>query len=106
MLEFIKKLFGFGARSADRRTTDRVQTNDLGVVVVNGKVRVDCRVIDISTGGARLELLANAWLPNQFEVRTDRYKKSGTRVWYQGNLLGMKWDEPSTFEALNHPGTG
>jgi hypothetical protein len=53
---------------------------------------VECRVIDISAGGARLELPSTRDLPARFEVKHGGVRKLCALVWQRGYRFGIKFE--------------
>jgi hypothetical protein len=55
--------------------------------------RVDCRVVDLSAGGACLELLKPYDVPNKFEFLHGSTKRICYLAWRRGLYLGVSYEE-------------
>jgi hypothetical protein len=54
---------------------------------------IDCRVIDLSTGGACLELGGHYDLPKQFDFIHGSTRRPCYLAWYRGCRLGISYEE-------------
>lgn len=91
MFNFFKSLFGRKSKDWVKRKHQRFSTNECGRIVVAGREQLKCRIVDISVGGARIELSENTWLPDEFEIETAGFYRRASRVWSTGNFLGVQW---------------
>ena len=77
--------------SSDRRKEMRMPA-DKGAVIQDlpGRTYIECRVIDMSTGGACIELEHEASLPSEFRIVLDFYFSTLCQVmWRHENKLGV-----------------
>lgn len=56
----------------ERRIIPRYRTNRLAQITLADKSRIDCKVFDLSTGGAGLNGLNPSGLPDRFMLTIDR----------------------------------
>lgn len=56
----------------ERRIIPRYRTNRPAQITLDDKSRIDCKVFDLSTGGAGLDGLNPARLPEKFILTIDR----------------------------------
>lgn len=52
---------------------------------------IDCNVVDLSAGGACLEVCGTAVIPKRFVLLHGGTKRSCTLVWQKGRRLGVKY---------------
>jgi hypothetical protein len=78
----------------DRRSKDRRTALKSGRIVYNdGKSSIDCRVRNISPGGARLELGTPQLLPHTFELHIPGQPVRLCNLrWAKGNLVGVSFE--------------
>jgi len=63
-----------------------------GKIIVNPRVPViDCNVIDLSAGGACLEVLGSGDIPRRFVLFHGGTKKSCSVVWQKGRRCGVRY---------------
>ena len=80
---------------SEKRLDRRMRVLKSARIVFNGGYSVfDCRVRNISTGGAMLEMPSLVGIPTHFEIALD---SSGTRrpctvVWRTNTLMGVAFD--------------
>ena len=63
-------------------------------IILPGKVSIaSCRVVEVSPGGARLQLSTSSALPRSFSFRLAGCTRifHSTMVWRQGNQLGVEF---------------
>jgi hypothetical protein len=62
------------------------------VVFNNRKSTLDCRVRDLSSGGARLDFSSQQLLPHEFDLHVagDPVRRCGLR-WARGTLVGVRF---------------
>ena len=56
----------------ERRIIPRYRTDRLAQITLDDKSRIDCRVFDLSTGGAGLNGLSTMRLPERFILTIER----------------------------------
>jgi len=54
---------------------------------------IDCRVIDLSAGGACLEVQGYHDLPKKFEFIHGSSRRPCYLAWHRGNRLGISYEE-------------
>ncbi|WP_414471876.1 PilZ domain-containing protein [Microvirga sp. M2] len=59
---------GTRSRIDNRRQARRFRTQHLAKIVLGPDSMISCRIVDISTGGARIALDQNTELPDDFEI--------------------------------------
>jgi hypothetical protein len=57
-----------------------------------GKNLVDCRIVDLSAGGACIELSKACNLPKQFEFIHGRTRMVCSAAWIRGYRVGIKYE--------------
>jgi len=61
-------------------------------IIVDRKLPVmDCNIIDLSAGGACLEVLGTAAIPRRFVLFHGGTKKTCTVVWLKGRRCGVRY---------------
>ena len=61
-----------------------------GKIIINPKMpTIDCGIIDLSAGGACLELDTSAAVPKRFVLLHGGTKKNCSLVWQKGRRLGV-----------------
>lgn len=76
-------------RIARRRVLRRAR-----IVFRNGNASVDCVVLDMSDGGARLRLGDWLGLPDEFELRLENGPAHRVRVCYRAaEIAGVRFDD-------------
>jgi hypothetical protein len=80
----------------DKRRYVRVRPSGLvsktGKLIVDPKKpAIDCDVIDLSAGGACLQLRNDAQLPRRFEFLHGGMRKKCQMVWKSGRRLGISY---------------
>ncbi len=86
---------GLGLRKAtavDRRKTPRRPLGLIGKLVVDGNL-LDCTIIDLSDGGARIELTADIILPASFYLRIpiEQPIAQAFLVWRSRRTIGVQF---------------
>ena len=81
------------SQSSDRRGKDRRTALKSGKILYNhGKTTIDCRIRNISEGGARLELGTPQLLPHTFELHISGMPvKVCSLRWARDNLVGVQF---------------
>jgi hypothetical protein len=86
------------AKVSDKRRWRRIRPQ--GSVPRVGKISlgpnvpfVDCRVIDLSAGGASLELQRHHDVPNKFEFIYGNAKRVCYLAWVRGLRIGISYEE-------------
>jgi hypothetical protein len=74
-------------RVAPRGLVSRIAT----IIVDPAKPVITCNVIDLSAGGACLELIGQAVIPRRFVLLHGGTKKKCTVVWQSGRRLGVSY---------------
>ena len=79
------------ARQLDRRFAYRRAIGRSGAIVTN-EGEFECKIIDFSDGGAKIELAANMIVPPSFYLRVPSEERVGRvcLVWRTGQTLGLK----------------
>jgi len=80
---------------ADNRRRDIRRTAIKGgkIVFNHGQSVLECRIRDLSTQGARLELIATQLLPHQFELHmTGGIVRRCELRWARGALVGVQFE--------------
>lgn len=79
------------------RTRPEGRDAQKATILLNGsKNPIECRVVDISAGGARLQFSELVSLPNRFELVHGGVRKICHLVWSRGFQIGLR------FEAAVH----
>ena len=71
-MEFGKRKGRSGLPARERRRGARQPSDIVAEILIPGMKSVRCRVTDLSTEGARLELTSSFGLPFEFEMRVSR----------------------------------
>jgi hypothetical protein len=84
---------------SDKRRSARVKPESLSartgkILVPGSNVPIECRVVDISAGGACLELTSLIALPKRLEFLHGGVRKVCTLVWTRGYRLGIQYEAP------------
>ena len=74
-------------RVAPRGLVSRTAT----IILDPGKPVITCNVIDLSAGGACLELIGQAVIPKKFVLLHGGTKKKCSVVWQHGRRLGVSY---------------
>jgi hypothetical protein len=75
---------------AGNRKHPRRKVTDVGKIIINQPFSmIDCIVVDISEGGACIELLEPAQLPEAFELVFARKRRLCVVVWQNQNRMGV-----------------
>ena len=80
-----------------RKFVRRPFGNDAKIVASDGSWDSDCRVIDISDGGAKLGIDKPANLPGDFVLAPSQHGKVTRRchiVWSEGDEIGVEFERP------------
>jgi PilZ domain len=90
---------GKGIRMSDKRRSARVKPESLGartgkILIPGSNAPIECRVVDISAGGACLELTSLIALPKRVEFLHCGVRKVCTLVWTRGYRLGLQYEAP------------
>lgn len=78
---------------ADRRAHPRKKTNAVGKVIFNdGSVLLDCTILDISDGGAKLQFTGRQVLPRTFllQLHTGQVTRCEVR-WAKDDFFGVRF---------------
>lgn len=78
---------------ADRRASPRKKVNTLAKVMLNDNVTLlDCTILDISDGGAKLEFTSRQVLPRSFimQLPTGAVMRCEVR-WAKDNFFGVRF---------------
>jgi hypothetical protein len=78
---------------ADRRASQRKKTNAIGKVMLNDNVTLlDCTILDLSDGGAKLEFGSRQVLPRSFilQLHTGSVVRCEVR-WAKDNFFGVRF---------------
>jgi hypothetical protein len=85
---------------ADQQTERRAAPRRLvlkggRIVFNNGFSTLDCRVRNLSEGGARLQVASVVGVPDRFDlVVTDTNERQPCRIaWRNGNLIGVAFEQ-------------
>jgi PilZ domain len=82
------------APSDDRRGNDRRTALKSARIVGKDGTTVECRLRNISEGGARLELAGPQLLPHTFELHIgDLPPRLCNLRWAKGNLVGVQFQD-------------
>lgn len=83
------------SKTTNKRQDQPRLTADIAAdIILPGKVSVaSCRVVEVSPGGARLQLSTSWALPRSFSFRLAGCTRifHSTMVWRQGNQLGVEF---------------
>jgi hypothetical protein len=100
---------------SDKRRAFRVEPKGLvprvGKILLGPKMApIDCRVVDLSAGGACLELPRAYTLPQRFEFLHGATKRFCTLAWTRGYRIGISYDgsisRSSVSGGLSRPKSG
>jgi hypothetical protein len=85
-------------KMADKRRSASVKPGlsaGTGKILIPGSnAPIECRVVDISAGGACLELTSLIALPKRLEFLHGGVRKVCTLVWTRGYRLGIQYEAP------------
>jgi hypothetical protein len=84
------------SQTVERRHHPRQRTFKTGKIIHNNRCSVlDCRVINQSRTGARLDVLSMKELPPTFEMRVppEPNYHPARLVWRKANVAGIEWAE-------------
>ncbi|MBX6328159.1 MAG: PilZ domain-containing protein [Pseudolabrys sp.] len=70
------------------------------ILLPGSRETIECRVIDLSAGGACLELSTRLQLPTHFEFQHGGTRKICALVWVRGYRVGIRYDA-ATQRALS-----
>ena len=100
---------------SDKRRSFRIEPKGLvpraGKILLGPKMPpIDCRVVDLSAGGACLELPRAYTLPQRFEFLHGSTKRFCTLAWTRGYRIGISYDgsisRSSVSGGLSRPKSG
>jgi len=82
-----------GAAMQERRKLQRGRTLKAGTISFNGAGGIDCRVRNMSPGGACLEVSSQVDVPNDFVlvVGYDKFMQTCHVVWRSDTRLGVEF---------------
>ena len=77
------------------RMNGRRAVNATGAVILGAGEPLACTILNVSAGGAQLEIAAEVELPATFEITTDAaFRRPVEVVWQEGNRVGVRWAKP------------
>jgi len=78
---------------ADRRASPRKKTNAVGKVIFNDSSSLlDCTILDLSDGGAKLEFSSRQVLPRTFILQLSSGSVTRCEVrWAKDNFFGVRF---------------
>jgi hypothetical protein len=78
----------------EKRTTPRHRVLKHGTLAFNGGGGVDCTVRNISTSGARLDVVNPVGLPASFRlvIQSDQFMRYCHPVWSNDTRIGVAFD--------------
>jgi hypothetical protein len=78
---------------ADRRASQRKKTNAIGKVMLNDNVTLlDCTILDLSDGGAKLQFSGRQVLPRTFIMQLPTGSVMRVEVrWAKDNFFGVRF---------------
>jgi hypothetical protein len=82
------------SQTVDRRKDPRQRTFKSAKIIHNKRCSVlDCRVINLSSTGARLDIVSVKELPPAFEMRVNPEPNyyPARLVWQKANVVGIEW---------------
>jgi hypothetical protein len=84
------------AAMEDQRREKRRRADVLGQIMTRAKTAVFCRVVDLSTGGARLKTSQAPVIPDHFELElpSEGVRRPSEVRWRKGTEIGVKFKEP------------
>ena len=89
-------------RDVQRRLSERIGVAAAARIVGDGSRVVDCKVLDLSANGARLEIPWKSRLPNQFTLSVPKHgiERQAEVVWGSGDEVGVHFlfDETDAIE--------
>ena len=93
MMQRVRRTHGVGSAVREHRRFARVRPSGLvpkaaKIIIDNKSPAIDCSVIDLSVGGACLDV-GNVTLPKRFVLLHGKTKKSCLVVWKAGRRLGV-----------------
>ncbi len=80
--------------AADKRRWTRIKPAGLmqrGGKLLLGDTLIECRIVDLSAGGACIELLRACTLPKHFEFINGRSRTVCRVAWTRGNRVGLEY---------------
>jgi hypothetical protein len=85
-----------GVRLAERRKQHRVEVDEVAYVS-SGGASTRCRVLNISTEGAAVDVPNAAFIPQRFQLMTekDRLVRRCRIVWIKQNRIGVAFEVES-----------
>jgi hypothetical protein len=81
-------------QTSNRRQQPRLRTLKRGKIIYNQRCSVlDCKVLNQSSTGARIDVLSVKELPGTFEMRLgpEPHVHVARVVWQKGNVVGIEW---------------
>ena len=71
------------------------------IATSNHTLSVDCKVLDVSLTGARLEVDGAVEIPQRFDLifNRDGIKYPCQIIWSKDKLIGVKFEEPPYFDV-------
>lgn len=89
----------------ERRKLQRGRTLKAGTISFNGAGGIDCRVRNMSPGGACLEVSSQVGVPSDFVlvVGYDKFMQTCHVVWRSDTRLGVNFAPPSAPKANGKP---
>ncbi len=79
----------------ERRQHPRIEVDEPAYISVDG-TSTSCRVVNISADGAAIEVHADAYVPDRFQLMTvsDRVVRDCRMVWLKGRRVGVQFEPP------------
>lgn len=95
-----------GGNPADRRQFGRRKTNLSGWLIVPGRPRLPCTVLDLSVGGALIGLRGKTWLPYTFQlyIEASRFSTWCEVRHQRENAVGVRFLSAVEAAALDQRG--
>ncbi len=89
----------------ERRKSPRRRTLKAGTIVFNRDGGISCRVRNLSSAGACLEVTSPFGIPDSFTlvIESDHFRQPCRVIWKKSNLIGILFQEqhPKTSPARN-----
>jgi hypothetical protein len=77
----------------ERRRNARQPADFAGRIIVEGREPIECWIVDISAGGARLSVKDAGALPESFVLETRRGPRSSRMAWRSNHEIGVSFDD-------------